>query len=99
MHLIPGSHLTPLGHDRSQSTSSLLDIGDQVDEGQAMVIDLPAGGALFHHYQTMHYTPPNKTEYKRRAFVIHFMPPGTRSGYTGEFLEVSFGRPMLRMRT
>lgn len=99
MHLIPGSHLTPLGHDRSQSTSSLLDIGDQVDEDQAMVIDLPAGGALFHHCQTMHYTPPNKTEYKRRAFVIHFMPPGTRSGYTGEFLEVSFGRPMLRMRT
>ena len=99
MHLMPGSHLAPLGHDRSQSTSSLLDIGDQVDEDQAAVVDLPAGGALFHHCQTLHYTPPNKTERQRRAFAIHFMPPGTRSGHTGEFLEVSFGRPMLRMRT
>ena len=99
MHLMPGSHLAPLGHDRSQSTSSLLDIGDQVDEDQAAVVDLPAGGALFHHCQTLHYTPPNKPERQRRAFAIHFMPPGTRSGHTGEFLEVSFGRPMLRMRT
>ena len=99
MHLMPGSHLAPLGHDRSQSTSSLLDIGDQVDEDQGAIVDLPAGGALFHHCQTLHYTPPNKTERQRRAFAIHFMPPGTRSGHTGEFLEVSFGRPMLRMRT
>mgnify|MGYP003326383612 CR=1 FL=1 len=56
MHLMPGSHLAPLGHDRSHSTCSLLDIGEEVDETQAAVIDLPAGGALFHHCQTMHYT-------------------------------------------
>ena len=69
------------------------------EQDQAAVIDLPAAGALFHHCQTLHYTPANKTERQSRAFANHFMPPGTRSGHTGEFLEVSFGRPMLRMRT
>ena len=98
MHLLPGSHLTPVGHERSAQTSALLDYGDQVDQAQAAIVDLPAGGALFHHCQTLHYTPPNQTGRQRRAFVIHFMPPGTRSAHTGEFLKVSFGRPMLRMR-
>jgi len=97
MHLIPGSHLNPLDHDRSAQTSALLDIGDRIDQDQAEIIDLPAGGALFHHCQTMHHTPPNHTERQRRAFAIHFMPPGTRSAHSGELLGVSFGRPILRM--
>ncbi len=95
MHVIPGSHLRPTEHKRSAETSPLLDMGDQVDESKAAVIDLPAGGVMFHHCQTWHHTPPNRTERQRRAFAIHFMPPGTR-GKTGEFLEVSFSRPILR---
>ena len=99
MHLMPGSHLMARhDHERSNSTSSLLDYGDKVDEGDAVAIELPAGGALLHHCQTLHYTPPNRTDRQRRAFVIHFMPPGTRSNHSGQFLAVSFGRPMLRMR-
>ena len=43
----------------------------------AVVIDLPVGGVMFHHCQTLHSTPPNRTERQRRAFAIHFMPPGT----------------------
>jgi ectoine hydroxylase-related dioxygenase (phytanoyl-CoA dioxygenase family) len=97
MHLMPGSHLTPLDHERSQQTGALLDSGDQVDVDKAEIVDLPAGGALFHHCQTLHYTPPNTTDRQRRAFAIHFMPPGTRSGHTSDFLPVSFGRPLLRM--
>ncbi|MCE2450273.1 MAG: phytanoyl-CoA dioxygenase family protein [Candidatus Latescibacteria bacterium] len=84
MHLLPESHLTSVGHERSEQTTALLDYGDQVDAAQAAVIDLPAGGALFHHCQTLHYTPPNQTDRQRRAFVIHFMPPGTRSAHTGQ---------------
>ncbi|NKB68388.1 MAG: hypothetical protein GKR89_15100 [Candidatus Latescibacteria bacterium] len=98
MHLMPGSHLIARpDHERSNSTSSLLDYGDKVDEADAVAIELPAGGALLHHCQTLHYTPPNHTERQRRAFVIHCMTPGTRSRHSGEFLTVSFGRPMLRM--
>ncbi|MEE2872376.1 MAG: phytanoyl-CoA dioxygenase family protein [Candidatus Latescibacterota bacterium] len=99
MHLMPGSHLTPLGHDRTKKGGSLLDIGDQIDQTQASVVDLPAGGVLFHHCQTLHYTPPNNTDRQRRAFAIHFMPPGTRQAATGDCLQVSYGRPMLRMHS
>ncbi len=97
MHVIPGSHLRPIEHKRSAKTSALLDMGDQVDESKATIIDLPAGGVMFHHCQNWHYTPPNRTDRQRRAFAIHFMQPGTR-GKTGEFLEVSFSRSMLRAR-
>ncbi len=99
MHLMPESHLTPVGHERTRQTGALLEPCDKVDVGQAAVIDLPAGGALLHHCQTLHYTPPNQTERQRRAFVIHFMPPGTRSlRIGGDYMPVSFSRPMLRLR-
>ena len=98
MHLIPGSHLQPVAHPRSDTGRVLLDVKDQVDPAQAVVLPLPAGGAMVHHCQTLHYTPPNRTERQRRAFVIHFMPPGTWSGHRHEYIPVSFSNPVLRMR-
>lgn len=91
MHLMPGSHLEAVDHERSDV---LLDAG-VFDTAQAAVVDLPAGGALFHHCQTLHYTPPNRTDRQRRAFAIHFMTPGTRSERAGA-LPVSWSRPLLR---
>lgn len=95
MHLMPGSHLTPVWHEHSDSTNVLLE-SKGVDASRAQVVALPAGGCMFHHCQTLHYTPPNTTDRQRRAFVIHFMPPGTR-GHNGEILRVGFHHPMLRM--
>jgi ectoine hydroxylase-related dioxygenase (phytanoyl-CoA dioxygenase family) len=97
MQFLPGSHLRPVGHERSQ-TSVLLDSSSHVDESQKVVVELPAGGVAIHHCQTLHYTAPNTTPRQRRAFAIHFMTPGTRSMRTNETLHVSFGRPLLRMR-
>jgi len=98
MQFIPGSHLRPLWHEQSGSTNALLDISDTVDSSKAVVIDLPAGGATLHHCQTLHYTQPNTTDRQRRAFAIHFMPPGTTSAHIGTYIGVSFSHPMLRMR-
>lgn len=98
MHILPGSHLRPLAHERSTSTNLLFDLGNKVERANAVVIDLPAGGAMLHHCQTLHYTPPNTTDRQRRAFIIHFMTPGTKSLHTGEYIKVSFTNPMLRMR-
>jgi ectoine hydroxylase-related dioxygenase (phytanoyl-CoA dioxygenase family) len=99
MQFLPGTHLTPVGHERSQSSSALLDSSGQIkDESQKVVVDLPAGGIAIHHCQTLHYTAPNTTSRQRRAFAIHFMTPGTRSLRSGETLHVSFGRPLLRSR-
>jgi len=105
MHLLPGSHLSPVDHERSQTTV-LLDVGPSVDANKADVIDLPAGGIMFHHCQTLHYTPPNKTDRQRRAFAIHYMTPGTTrmatEADTGEptpiSMPVSYSRPLLRAR-
>jgi ectoine hydroxylase-related dioxygenase (phytanoyl-CoA dioxygenase family) len=97
MQVIPRSHLKAVEHHKSEDSSVLFDIGGEVDPSNAIVVDLPAGGAMFHHCQTLHYTQPNRTDRQRRAFAIHFMPPGTRRKEIG-FLEVSFSRPLLRAR-
>ena len=94
MHVIPCSHLRPLAHERSSQTDALFDIGDQIDTSTAKIIDLPAGGAMFHHCQTLHQTSPNHTSRQRRAFAIHFMIPGTKREH---YMPVSFSCPMLRM--
>ena len=97
MHVIPESHLNPVNHERDEKTP-LYDVEDQIDTSQAEVIELPAGGAMFHHCQTLHHTPRNNTDRERRAFAIHFMNPGTRQMRDDTNLDVTFGRPMLRMR-
>jgi len=93
MHLVPGSHIAAHGHERGDV---LLDASDAVGGVEPVVVDLPAGGAMFHHCQTLHSTPPNRTDRQRRAFAAHFMTPGTRSA-TGD-MPVSFARPLLRSR-
>lgn len=96
MQVLPGSHLKPARHEKSESTNALLQ-SSGIDETQAQVVELPAGGCMFHHCQTLHYTAPNTTDRQRRAFVIHFMTPGTKGG-NGEMMHVGFPHPLLRMR-
>jgi phytanoyl-CoA hydroxylase len=101
MQVIPGSHLKPLWHEQSESTNALLDIEDQVDKAKAVTVELPAGGCMFHHCQTLHYTHANTTDRQRRAFAVHFMQPGTSStsqdGRGSQVIRTSFTHPVLRM--
>ena len=97
MQLIPASHFRIQKHERSSQTNALFDNKDKIDSSKAVVVDLPAGGAMIHHCQTFHYTGPNTSQQQRRAFAIHFMTPGTRLLKTGKEMPVSFKRPMLRM--
>ncbi len=96
MQFIPGSHLKPVWHERSEGAGPLLDVGGQVEPEKAVVVPLPAGGCALHHCQALHYTPPNATDRQRRAFVIHLMQPGTRNR-NGEVIRPGFKNPMLRM--
>ena len=98
MQFMPGSHLRPMVHDQAQGSDVLLDMGKSVDDSKAVVGDLPAGGITLHHCQTLHRTAPNTTDRQRRALAIHFMTPGTRTARTQETFQVSFSKPMLRMR-
>lgn len=95
MQVIPGSHLRPVHHNTSQVTGALLEING-IDLTQAKAVELPAGGIMFHHCQTLHYTAPNTTPRQRRAFAIHFMSPGT-TDRNGEVMRVGFKHPAMRM--
>lgn len=39
---------------------------------------LPAGGATFHHFGTLHYAGPNRTDHPRRAYILDALTPPTR---------------------
>jgi ectoine hydroxylase-related dioxygenase (phytanoyl-CoA dioxygenase family) len=72
-------------------------LGLQVpDESKIVTVDLKAGECMFHHCQTLHHTQSNTTEHQRRAFIMHFMVPGTRQA-SGERMHPDFSRPILRM--
>jgi phytanoyl-CoA hydroxylase len=93
MNIIPGSHLKPTSHEHASDTDRLLIT--PVDASKAVVVELPAGGCMFHHCLTLHHTKPNRTKRTRRAFAIHFMTPGTRDS-NDDSMHVSFAHPMLR---
>jgi ectoine hydroxylase-related dioxygenase (phytanoyl-CoA dioxygenase family) len=95
MQVVPGSHLAPQRHGTAVETDQLLEAPTPPPERVAAV-ELPAGGCMFHHCQTLHYTAPNDTDRPRRAFIIHFMPLGTRDGQ-GKVMRASWARPALSL--
>ena len=48
------------------------------DADRAVPVELKAGECMFHHCLNYHMTPQNVTDRQRRAFVMIFMPDGTR---------------------
>jgi ectoine hydroxylase-related dioxygenase (phytanoyl-CoA dioxygenase family) len=96
MQVIPGSHLTPVWHEKNKESTALLEI-EGIDLNSAVPVVLPAGGCMFHHCQTLHYTQPNTTDRQRRAFAMHYMQPGTRFG-DGREIHVDFAHPLVRSR-
>lgn len=100
MQVIPQSHLKPVWHAQAEGTNALLDLekSGAIDKEKIVVVDLPAGGCMFHHCQTLHYTQPNETPNQRRAFIMHYMPLGTRHEYrAGAIIPNSFSNPVLRL--
>jgi ectoine hydroxylase-related dioxygenase (phytanoyl-CoA dioxygenase family) len=95
MQVVPGSHLAPQRHGTAAETDQLLEVPAPPPERVAAV-ELPAGGCMFHHCQTLHYTAPNDTDRARRAFIIHFMPLGTRDGQ-GRVMRASWAHPVLSL--
>ena len=94
MHVIPGSHRDPrfqppdcdMGEDIHLSPVPMGpgEPGSLYDEvrtwmpDRANPVPLKAGECMFHHCLNYHMTPQNRTGSQRRAFVMIFMPDGTR---------------------
>jgi len=94
MHVIPGSHrdprFQPPGCDLSADIhlspkplgpgepGSLRDEARTWMPDRALPVLLKAGECMFHHCLNYHMTPQNVTDRQRRAFIIIYMPDGTR---------------------
>jgi len=74
MQFIPGSHKRGLlrHHHADKPEHNLLEVSEPFDESSAVACPLKAGGATFHHYDTLHYTAPNITDQPRLAFPMEF---------------------------
>jgi hypothetical protein len=74
MQFIPGSHrrgALPHRHEDAP-IHNLLTVAEAVDPGAAVACPLKAGGATFHHAQTLHHTAPNTSDRPRLAFPMEF---------------------------
>jgi phytanoyl-CoA hydroxylase len=94
MHVVPGSHrdprfqpadcemseelhLSPVPLGPGEPGSLYQDIRTWMPD-RAVPVPLQAGECMFHHCLNYHMTPHNTTDRQRRAFVMIFMPDGTR---------------------
>jgi phytanoyl-CoA hydroxylase len=94
MHVVPGSHrdpryqpvdcemieelhLSPVPLGPGEPASLYKDIRTWMPD-RAVAVPLHAGECMFHHCLNYHMTPHNTTDRQRRAFVMIFMPDGTR---------------------
>jgi Phytanoyl-CoA dioxygenase (PhyH) len=78
MTFVPGSHrseVLPHRHIDDDPDVHGLEFADEVDVSTAVAVPLPAGGATFHHPRTYHYTGPNRSERRRRAYANEFQTP------------------------
>lgn len=72
MHYIPGSHRAGLvGHAGVKGTPHLVPEG--FDRVAAVAVPIRAGGVIFHHAESLHFSPVNATDTWRRAFVCHYV--------------------------
>mgnify|MGYP006104471531 CR=1 FL=1 len=70
MHVIPKGHLDGARkhyHDRDCEI-----VPDRIDASLAVPIELKAGGILFFYGMLPHQTPPNTTDFRRRALQWHY---------------------------
>lgn len=94
MHVVPGSHRDPRFQPPDCDLSPEIHLeaapmgpgepGSLYQEvrtwmpDRAKPVELKAGECMFHHCLNYHMTPHNTTDRQRRAFVIIYMPDGTR---------------------
>ena len=70
MHFIPGGHRTgPLKHHHTHDCEI---VADRLDRSQAVPVEIPAGSIIFFSGNIPHYTPPNRSDQRRRALQYHY---------------------------
>ena len=71
IHVIPGSFRVQYEHSRDPYSDH--HIRCYPPEGEAVALELPAGGAAFFAYGVAHCTRANRTEKERAGIALHFI--------------------------
>jgi len=83
MRVIPGVFREQFEHSRDPDSDH--HIRCYPDESKAVMVDLPAGGALFFCYGTPHATGANNTDHERAGVALHFINAGQNGTARGGF--------------
>ena len=87
MSFIPGSHRGPIHTHRSPHGDNRINGLEalDVDRSKAVACPLPAGGATFHHFRTLHGAGGNYSASSRRALTFGFGIRRTKPTIVGTF--------------
>lgn len=72
MHVVPGSHLKALAHERDLGSNHHIRC-TVTENDQVVPIELPAGGVLFFNFGVAHCTKGNLTNRERAGLALHFL--------------------------
>ncbi len=83
MRVIPGSHLKDqLPHQDTFAENNLLTRGQEVmvevDEADAVDVELQPGEFSLHHVRLVHGSDPNNADYRRIGYAIRYIPTYVR---------------------
>lgn len=82
MRVIPGTHHSQLAHRETFAADNMLSRGQEiaveVDEAQAVALELLPGEMSLHHVRLFHGSEPNPSAKRRIGFAIRYMPTHVR---------------------
>jgi len=94
MRVIPNSYLREFSHKRDMGSNHHITCKHEIDEAEAVYVDVPAGGVVFFNFGTAHATGPNPTENPRAGAAFHFATPdlvGSESFWKGGYQDLLTG--------
>jgi len=79
MRVIPGSHRTRFDHVQRHRPHNMLsrgqEIGVDVDEAEAVDVELRAGEMSLHHVDLVHGSKANQSAFWRMGFIVRYATP------------------------
>ena len=83
MRVVPGTHTTDIvPHSDTFNPDNLLSRGQEisveVDEGQAVALELQPGEMSLHHVKLIHGSDPNPSDIRRIGYAVRYIPTHVR---------------------
>lgn len=79
MRVVPGSHKQKLAHAVKNAPQNLLSHGQEVaaevDEREAVDVELRAGEMSLHHVDIIHGSNANRSDWARTGFIVRYSTP------------------------